>query len=72
MNNLAIFLMSRTVAVYLYVSFESQSALIEQVVWLKRLLTSAFGSSKLLYLLRLIGMSVPSLRVESTDSIITS
>ena len=47
-------------------------ALAEHVVCLKRLKTSAFGGSELLLLLRLMGMSAPSLYtcIESTDSMI--
>ena len=45
-------------------------ALSEHVVCLKRLKTSAFGSSEPLLLLRLMGVSVPSLHIECTDSMI--
>ena len=42
----------------------------EQIVCLKRLKTTAFGCSEPLHLLRLMGVSVPSLHIESTDSVI--
>ena len=45
-------------------------AVTEHVVCLKRLKISAYGSSEPLLLLRLMGMSVPSLHIESTGSMI--
>ena len=54
-----------TLAVY-FTYFEGIVVLAEQVVSLKRLKTSAFESSE--PLLRLMGVSVPSLLRESTDS----
>ena len=47
-------------------------ALVEQVVCLKRLKMSTFGSSEPLHLLRIMDMSAPSLHRESTDSMITA
>ena len=44
-------------------------ALSEHVVCLKRLKISAFGSFEPLLLLRLMGVSAPSLHIESTDSV---
>ena len=41
-------------------------------VMCKRLITVPFESSELFYLLRLMGVSVPSLHIESTDSMIQS
>ena len=70
MNNPGLYKFPRfTVAVY-FTYFESIKALAEHVVCLKRLKTSAFGSSELLLLLRLMGVSAPSLHIESTDSMI--
>ena len=51
------------VAVY-FTYFESIEALAEHVVCLKKLKTSAFGSSEPLLLLRVMGMSAPSLHIE--------
>ena len=39
---------------------------------LKRLITAPFERSEPFHLLRLMGMSVPSLHIESTDSMITA
>ena len=47
-------------------------ALIEQVVCLKRLRTATLESFESLFLLRLMGVLVPSLHRESTDSLITA
>ena len=74
MNNPGFYKFPRfTVAVY-FTYFESikvyKKALSEHVVCLKRLKTSAFGSSEPLLLLRLMGVSAPSLHIESTDSMI--
>ena len=38
---------------------------------LKGLVTAAFESSELFYILRSMGVSAPSLHIESTDSLIT-
>ena len=73
MNNPGFYKFLRiTVTVY-FTYFESiivYRALTEHVVCLKRLKTSAFGSSEPLLLLRLMGVSAPSLHIESTDSMI--
>ena len=42
---------------------QCMEALVDQFVFLKRPITSVFGSSKPLHLLRLMGMSVPSLHI---------
>ena len=42
----------------------------DQVMCLKRLITAAFGSFEQFCMLRLMGVSAPSLHRESTDSLI--
>ena len=44
--------------------------LVGHVMCLKRLKTVPFERSEPFYLLRMMGMSVPSLHIESTDSMI--
>ena len=69
MNNRQFYNLPRiTVAVY-FTYFECIEALAEQVVCLKKLITSAFESSKPLFLLMIMGVSAPSRHRESTDSI---
>ena len=53
-----------------YVLFKSIAVYGSTCCFLKRPITSVFGSSKPLHLLRLMGMSVPSLHIQSTDCMI--
>ena len=49
---------------------QCMEALVDQFVFLKRPITSVFRSSKPLHLLRLMGMLVPSLHIQSTNCMI--
>ena len=50
--------------------FEGTELLLDQVMHLKRLITAAFGSFEQFCMLRLMGVSAPSLHRESTNSTI--
>ena len=69
MNNQQFYNFSRIVYILCILRVKCIEAIV-QVVCLKRLKISPFGSFELLLLLRVMGVSVPSLHIESTDSMI--
>ena len=71
MNNRHFYNFPRITVAVLFKYVESiTKAILEQAVWLKRLITSVFESSEPLLLLRLMGVSAPSLYIEPTNSMI--